>query len=80
MSMIIIYYYEIYMKDDNDFDGNGWLKYWQDFACHTQNCVGDNDDEKVGNGDNAKKWWLGLGIWKLRWLKDCPEDYFDHPW
>ena len=23
--MIIIYYYEIDMKDDNDFDGDGWL-------------------------------------------------------
>ena len=27
--MIIIYYYEIDMKDDNDFDGDGWLKYWR---------------------------------------------------
>ena len=53
--MIFIYCYEIDMKDDNDFDGDGWLKYWQDSACPTQNCVGDNDDEKVGNGDNAKK-------------------------
>ena len=43
------------MKDDNDFDGDGWLKYQQEFAFPSQNRVGDNDDEKVGNGDNAKK-------------------------
>ena len=50
MTMIIIYYYEIDMKDDNDVDGDGWLKYWQDqnaFAYPTQNCVGDNDVEKL---------------------------------
>ena len=50
MTMIIIYYYEIDMKHDNDVDGDGWLKYWQDqnaFACPTQNCVGDNDVEKL---------------------------------
>ena len=38
------------MKDDNDLDGDGWLKYWQDqnaFACPTQNCDGDNDVEKL---------------------------------